>query len=368
MAGQVLTGVWAVARRGLLALAGAAVLSCGVGLAVPGCSMGYVLRSAYYQGELMAARRPVAEVRADGQLSPDQLAALDLIDDVKRHGEAMGLKPTRNYGTVALGWEREIWNVTACDPLAFQPETWWFPIVGRVPYLGYFKVEHARETEQRLRAEGLDVYARTAGAYSTLGWFRDPILPGMLEWEEFDLADTVLHELAHATLWVPGSVHFNESFASFVGEEAAFAYLQQKYGPDSAPVLAARQEFEDVARWRQLQRDLVAELDAVYSDAALTDAQKLERKAALFAALPDRVQLAGFHAPERFLRAASNGTWNNARLVQFKTYNTNRGAFEAILRRNNGDLLAFMADVGDIARGADDPFAALERAAAAAAP
>lgn len=351
-------------RRGALAVLGLIALTLGIGMTLPGCRVGYVVRSAWYQGELLASRRPIEEVRASGELSSAQLHALDLVDEVKAYGERMGLKPTRNYGTVAWGWDRQIWNVTACDPLAFRPETWWFPIVGRVPYLGYFKVEHARETEARLRAEGLDVYARTAGAYSTLGWFRDPILPGMLEWDEFDLADTVLHELAHATLWVPGSVHFNESFANFVGEEAAFQYLKDKYGPESPPVVAARQEFEDLARWRALQQALVGELDAVYQDAALSDAQKLERKAALFASLPERVSAAGFHTPDRFLRAATQGTWNNARLVQFKTYNTNRGAFEAVLARHNGDLLAFMREVGEITRGADDPFAALEAATA----
>ena len=88
--------------------------------------------------------------------------------------------------------------------------------MGRVPYLGFFRRKDAEPWIRRLENQGYETYIRTAGAYSTLGWFEDPVLPGMLKWSDYRLADTVLHELAHATVWIKGSVKFNESFASFV--------------------------------------------------------------------------------------------------------------------------------------------------------
>lgn len=338
---------------------------CGLSLiAGAGCHAGYILKSGYFQAELLASREPIDEVRASGALTPEQLAALDLIADVKAFGEQLGLAPTRNYGTIAAGWDRTIWNVSGCEPLAFEARTWWFPIVGRVPYLGFFRVEDADRVVAKLEKRQLDAYKRTAGAYSTLGWFRDPILPEMLGWDEFDLADTVLHELAHATVWVPGSVSFNESFASFVGEEAAFRYLADRHGPDSEQVVQARYAFEDYETWRALQQALYRDLEALYADPTLSDAVKTERKAALFASFPERVSVAPLHDPPRFVAAAGRGTWNNARLIQFKTYNSKRDRFEALLASVDGDLLRFMERVREVTQGARDPYAAVEAATA----
>lgn len=331
-------------------------------LLLAGCRPGYVVKSAWFQAGLLARRQKIERVETRGELDDKQRAALEVVAEAKAFGEKLGFAPTHNYGTIAVGWDRTIWTVSGCDPLAFHPATWWFPIVGRVPYLGYFRASDADRQLTRIQGEGLDAYKRTAGAYSTLGWFRDPILPEMLTWSEADLAETVLHELAHATVWVKGSVSFNESFASFVGEEASFRFLDDKYGPQSPQALGARADFEDYQRWRELERALYEDLNAVYTDPSLSDDEKLARKAALFADFPRRVSEGGMHDPERWVSAAGRGTWNNARLVQFQTYNDHRSAFEALLSRHDGDLLAFMLDVREITRKGGSPYAAVERA------
>jgi len=340
---------------------GALMATLGLSTVIPGCKVGYVVKSSWFQAELLASRVPVEKVRAREQLSTEQLAALDTIADVKAYGAEVGLSATDNYGTIAWGWDRTIWNVSACDPLAFEPETWWFPVVGRVPYLGFFREEDARRQADKLGAKGADVYVRTAGAYSTLGWFRDPILMGMLDWGTYSLADTVLHELAHATVWIPGSVGFNESFANFVGEEAAFRYLDHRFGPTSELSVRARQRFEDLALWRVLQHTLYTDLEILYAETDRPEAERLAAKQAIFDSLHDRVDDAGFHDADRFHRAVDRNTWNNARLIQFKTYNNKRPVFEALLERNNSDLLAFMHDTDRIVRAHDDlpPFEAL---------
>jgi predicted aminopeptidase len=340
---------------GLLILVAAA-------LALSSCSAGYVLRSAWYQAELLGSRVPIEKVRSSGRLTPAQLQALDVVQDVKAFGREIGLHATRNYETVAVGFDHHLYNVSASAPLSFTSKTWWFPIVGRVPYLGYFNEKDARRSAARLEGQGYDVYIGQTGAYSTLGWFRDPILPSMLDWDEFDLADTILHELTHATVWVPGGVAFNESFASFVGEEGAFRYLESRHGRDSAAYRQARFRFEDDATWNRVLHELYVDLDAVYRDASLDVPAKRARKASLLASLPDRVARAPFHDPAPYDRAARRGPWNNARLALFRTYHSDRPAFENVLAQCRGDLICFTSRIHEIASHGE-PFAALRRAA-----
>jgi len=255
-----------------------------------------------------------------------------------------------------------VWNVNIAPALSLDPMTWWFPIVGRVSYRGYFHEPPARRYAAHFAKEGWDVYVDGIETYSTLGWFKDPILPSMLDWEEFDLADTILHELTHATLWVKGGVPFNESFASFVGEEGAFRYLEARYGKDSEVYARARWRFEDDEEWHAVLRRLFLDLAAVYTNPSLTDGEKRTRKAALLAELPSRVGATPLHERARFDRAARDGRWNNARLALFKTYHTSRPAFATILRASDGDLLRFIERVRQIAaRG--DPFTELAREA-----
>jgi len=330
---------------------------------IPGCGVGYVVRSAYFQAELLHSRTPIHEVRESGTLSPKHHAALDRIADVKSYGAQIGLKATENYETIAADWNRTIWNMSACPSLSFQPVTWRFPIVGKVPYLGFFRREDADKWVDRMESQGHEVYVRTAGAYSTLGWFRDPVLPGMLEWDDQRLADTVLHELAHATLWIKGSVKFNESFASFVGETASFRYLENRFGSDSDTYTNAIAFHQDLARWRTILRSLYQDLDAVYSDPTKTDTEKLSERTLLYSSLSERVKSANLAHEERFLEAVEKGPWNNARLVQYRTYNHKREWFQIVLDQEGGDLLGFIEAIGRITKNSDNPFEALEHAA-----
>ena len=352
------------ARRRLFQGLMLAILTAGTSAFIPGCGVGYVVRSAYFPAELLNSREPIKDLRSQEIFDERELRALDRIKDVKAFGAEIGLKSTENYDTFAADWDKKIWNLSACEELAFEPKRWTFPVVGRVPYLGFFRREDAEPWIQRLEKQGYETYIRTAGAYSTLGWFEDPVLPGMLKWSDYRLADTVLHELAHATVWIKGSVKFNESFASFVGEVGAFQYLEARFGSESEMVIRARRDHEDVQRWRALLRDLYADLDRVFANNQLTDVEKRTAKEALFSSLPSRVIDADFHRPERFMKAVEKGPWNNARLVQYKTYNHNRDYFEALFEREGRNLLAFMGRVETLTKGQRDPFKAIAAGAA----
>ena len=246
-------------RRLTFAILIALISGC---LSVP--KLRYLLVQAYFQVELLARRTPLDTAFNNGDIPEKYADKLQVIRQVKRFGESIGLEATDNYDTIAVGWNRTIWNVSASRPDRFAPKRWWFPITGSVPYLGYFRQQDARLAEQQLQRSGFDVYVRTAGAYSTLGWFRDPILPAMLRWSEYSLASTLLHELAHATLWIPGSIKFNESFANVVGERAGLQYLAHTYGPESDELNKALQQLEDRARYRELLHELYKNLDTLY--------------------------------------------------------------------------------------------------------
>ena len=323
------------------------------------CGIGYVVSSSYHQMALLWSKVPVEDARASGELTPKQLDALDVIADVRAFGSEMGLSATENYSAIALDWDRTIWNVSGCAPDRFEAKTWWFPIVGRVPYLGFFSEEDVREKALDIGAEDMDVYVRKVAAYSTLGWFEDPILVPMLSWREFDIARLILHELTHATLWLPSDVNFNESFANFVGDVAAERYMAARHGVEGKPYLDALAGRSDQKRWRDLLHRLYQDLDALYSKDGTTRAERLEGKKAIFAMLIRRVEEAGFRRPEPYLRSAREGTWNNARMIQFRAYNQDEALFRAVLNEVGGDIVALIFRVGELVDGADDPRQAL---------
>ncbi len=345
-------------RLGLFLLAGLAAATL-----LPSCGARYVAVSAVYQAEMLARREPVDELLATGTLSAGEEQRLRLFQEVKAFGRDIGLSATDNYSGYSRSWSRTIWNVSACPPLSFEPRTWWFPIVGTVPYLGYFSSEEAHTARVRLEDEGYEVHMRVVNAYSTLGWFQDPILPAMMSWTEPQVAETVLHELAHATLWIPGSVAFNESFANVVGQAAGDQFLAHKYGGDSKEVADARETDADWLAFRDILQGLYGELDAVYTG-TLPEPEKVRRKEELYASLDDRVLESAIRNKPRYLQVVRTQTWNNPRLMQFRTYNSGEAEFAALMASSNGDIPTFITRVRELTRGQADPFAALRAAVA----
>ncbi len=330
---------------------------------LPGCGAGYVLRSGYYQMDLLAHRVPVEDALRSRDFTARERASFYVIRDAKAFGREIGLSGTANYDTIAHDWDHAIWNVSASHPARFENKTWSFPIVGTVPYLGFFREDQARELGAELAHEGYDVYVRTAGTYSTLGWFEDPILRPMLSWSRYWLANVVLHEMTHATVWIPGSVNFNESFANFVGDVAAFRYLESRFGPDSPEFQLAQADLADGEEWTRLLLGLYGDLERVYEDSALAVEEKLARKRVVLGTLLERVDSSAIHDKAGYRAVVALGPWNNARLAQFRTYNDDRPAFQALLDAHNGDLQSFMRAVAEVTADREDPYEALREAA-----
>lgn len=307
------------------------------GAASSGCfTVRYLSQAAGGQLAMLHDARPIDEVLADPQTPPRVRALLARVEGVKDWGQAQGLKPTRNYDRyVDLHRPAAAWIVQACAPLAFEVQRWQFPIVGSVPYLGFFDVAEARRFAAELAASApLDVDVRGASAYSTLGWFRDPVLSTMLgQGGEAlgDLVNVILHESVHATLYVRNQSAFDESLASFVADRLTLQWLREKRGPESADTTAwvgAQQASQ--ARLAKL-RAAWLELDALYRSSA-PEADKRREKLRILGALQAAL------GASRLL--------NNAALAGFKAYSTGAAAFTALLEACGGKWPRFFAALG----------------------
>lgn len=286
-----------------------------------GCTtVGYLWQAAGGQCTIATTGRPLDEVIADPETPEELRELLEEVGSMKRFAVASGLEPTPNYSEyVELGRPHVVVVTSAAEPLRFEGKRWWFPIVGTVPYLGWFDKADALYYARELEEEGWDVDVRGAAAYSTLGWFEDPILSSMLSPGDpagvGDLANTVLHESVHATYYVPSQSSFNESLASFVGDQLTLEYLEDRFGPGS-PELRSYLEGEAraVVRTERLHRAFL-DLERLYAS-DLSDAEKLAAKARYLAAL--RVEI-------DFARPI-----NNATLMNFKTYHAGDEPFEEL--------------------------------------
>lgn len=226
----------------------------------------YGARQGAGQMKIVWNARPVKEFLEDPQF-PDSLKdRLRLIDVIRKYAiDSLGLKDTENYKTMYdQRGEEVMWVVTACEPFHLRPKMWDFPVVGSVPYKGFFSKEKAQAEARKLKEQGYDVSIRNPGGWSTLGWFTDPILSNMLDRGDGDLASLIIHEMVHATLWVPDSVEFNENLASFIADTASYDFLKFEYGDSSKEYRQYVYEDQD---YRKLSAHVLRganKLDSVY--------------------------------------------------------------------------------------------------------
>ena len=323
-----------------------------------GCFLPYVLTQGYYQAELICGARPVEKVILDPKISQHDRQQLEIVRGLKRYSIShMGMIESSNYSTINPNWHRSLYVVSACKELSFEPYIWNFPIIGSVPYLGHFKEQDAIDAENALKAKGYDTMLRQVAAYSTLGFFNDPIWPQMLKRSVHSLAELILHELAHSTLYFNGQSDFNESFANFVGHVGALEFLERNYGAQSFEFTQANLYNLDDDHYAAWLGDLYDRLNKIYASSQ-DDGEKRKQKALELANAGTSFQLIGFKS-QAFMQFETPEL-NNAVLIMSKRYNTNLDDFEKLFISVNRNWTEFYRVLKTL-QGKADPFLELKK-------
>ena len=322
--------------------------------ALGGCGnpVEYYLQGVAGHFELVARARPLDEVVAssgDAGLR-ERLSRVGAIRAFA--SRELGLPDNGSFTRyVDLDRPYVVWNVFAAPEFSLVPRQWCFPVAGCVAYRGYFTESDARAEAARLAAEGFDVHVSGVPAYSTLGWFDDPVLSTFVRWREVELARLVFHELAHQVVYVMDDTSFNESFAVAVEEAGLARWLDaQRLRPDAATLATdARRAAALRADFRVLLAGTRDEVAAIYRGTT-PEAQKRQDKAAAFAALATgySAMKARWGGSLPYDRWFANGA-NNAGLVALGLYADRVGQFAALLAAEGGDLPRFYRRVRELA-------------------
>jgi predicted aminopeptidase len=309
--------------------------------ALSGCTtLGYYGQAVSGQLSVLARARPIVEVLDDPAVTPDVKARLRQVQAAREFAvTALGLPDNDTYTRYAdLERRFALWNVFATPELSLVPKQWCPLLAGCMAYRSYFSQAAAERDAEQLRREGLDVYVGGVVAYSTTGWFDDPVYSTMLGYPEPELAGILFHELAHQQIFVPGDTTFNESFASMVEREGVRRWLAARGTPeDYAAYLERNQRREQFIALMQRYR---ARLEALYRSAANDDAKRAGKQSLFDELRQDYGALkqdwGGYSGYDRWME-----TLNNARFVSIGVYNDHIPALEALLVQHGGDLPAF---------------------------
>ena len=313
-------------------------------------SLPYYEQAINGQMQILQNQQPISDLIEDPDTSPGLRDKLIFIQSAREFAEKELLLPVNDHylSYVELNRPFVVWNVFAAPELSLTPETWCFPIVGCVVYRGYFKEEDARRFGDALAEEGFDVYIGGAIAYSTLGWFDDPVLSTFINLGASDTAALIFHELAHGLLYIPDDTAFNESFATAVEQEGLKRWQMSTNEPQGYA------DWQRKRRQRQQFTALVskyrARLQQVYESKLPTHAKR-SQKAAVFARMQSEFKTLKSHQPEMAVYSAwFKQPLNNAQLISVSTYNDWVPAFSKMLSDTGGDLKKFYEKCRQLAK------------------
>lgn len=301
----------------------------------------YLLRAGWEEAKILAAREDIVELVADSATPAALRARLQLVLEARAFAvDSLGLPAEESFTQYTqLARDTLVLVLSGARRDALVPKLWWFPVVGRLPYKGFFREADARAAVVALEAEGFDTYLRPASAFSTLGWFNDPLLSTTVRQDSVDLVDTVIHELLHNRYFAAGDAAFNESFANFVGGRGAERFFASRGDSVRARWAAAR--WSDERRlagfWAALYRDVDSLFRAQPGDSLR--ARRLQLRDSVYAAarhrLRDSVAPALQTIPPEY---AERVRLDNAALLARRLYLTDVEQFEMEFTRHGGDL------------------------------
>jgi len=308
----------------------------------------YGLRQGAGQAKVLWNAKPVDHYLQEKEFPDSLKQKLKLVGEIKKFAfDSLGINPSGSYSTLYDQKGQDIlWVVTAAAPFSLEAKEWSFPLLGAFSYKGFFDLSLASRQRNMLKNEGYDASIRTVNAWSTLGWFDDPILSNMLMRREGELANLIIHELTHGTLYVKDSVEFNENLASFIGDLGARKFLAYKYGVDS-------EKYKDYVLYQKDRKSFTAhflrganKLDSLYNRfTSLTEnSEKQKLKREMIEKILIDADTLELHDPERFNNSFTEFFPDNTFFMSFLRYRGNMDSLkEQYINEFNGDLQKFLA-------------------------
>jgi predicted aminopeptidase len=331
----------------------------------------YLARAGWEEAKILRHRRPIAEMVRDDSLPPVIRQKLQLVLDARAFArDSLGLEAKESFTTFTqLRSDTLVLVLSGVYPDQLKQKTWWFPIVGSVPYKGYFSLDHAKKAAADLKRDGFDAYLRPASAFSTLGWFNDPLVSTTLRADSIDLVNTVIHELTHNTYYAPGGATFNESFANFVGSRGAAAFFRSRGSLDAADEAEARWYDERLmgAFWGQLYKRVDSAFKAHPGDSNRT--RRIAVRDTIYQAARDTlIHIVGPRLRVIGPRVLERVRIDNASVMARRVYLTDVDLFDALWLREGRDTRRAIHRIIEIAKSdeAKKPFDALRRSLSSA--
>ena len=305
-----------------------------------GCQVPYMIESAWTHLKIMSSKQDIEKALQDPNLPEEWKAKLNLALEVRPYIEGLGLKITKNYQSFVDLKRPYISHLLIVAPeYSLKPKKWWFPIVGSFPYKGFHNPDKALRAAEIFKKQKMDTYIRGVSAYSTLGWFTDPILSTMMRYSDEDLVETIIHESVHATIFVKDSVDFNEQLAVFLAKKATLSYYKEKSETMYKKIIKD-QKNEDI--YNEFLMICYKKVKTFYKD---KDNRTPEKKAQLFQYLKDDYR-------NEYVRVITDRRYdsfldrdlNNAFFAANRTYHMNQMKFEKVFEEESKkDIKAFIA-------------------------
>ena len=310
------------------------------------CQLGYYFRSAKNQIGMMSSRIPIDEALSSEKLSHEQKRKIELSQNARIYAfEKLQLKKTDNYNSyIDLGRPYVSWVVHAAEKWQMKNFEWKYPIVGSMPYKGFFTEKEAEDEATIMNDQGYDTYVRGVSAYSTLGWFTDSLLSSMLRYKDHDLVNTIIHEITHTTLYVKNNADFNERLAVFIGNKGTEMFYKDFEGADSSTLKTIAAENEDDHLFSEFISRELKDLEQWYKDngSVRNNEVREERLQQVFKNFETQLKP---NLKTNSYNKFTKEKMNNAYLGVYKTYMQNLNDFEEAYKRYNSDLLKFIEAV-----------------------
>ncbi len=341
------------------------VIGIGIFLLVllSGCStVAYVTRLGIGQAKVLLLSRSNEEVFKDHSVSQKTKDRIKFVLEVKQYAEeGIGLKRTGNYSRYFKVDSQGLLHViSACPKDSLNPYQWNFPIVGRMSYKGFFSLKEAQKERERLERAGFDTHMGRAWAYSTLGWFKDPIFSSMLDGTGAIIAQIVIHELTHTTIFIEDHLDFNEQMATFIGNQGAIDFFAARYGKDSPDYWNARNMFDDELIFGKFIEDVRESLRELYSSSLSRD-RKLQLRERIFRKAKEDFRGLKVKFKTRLYFGFEDEALNNATLLSYWQYAGGLELFKGLHHSLHEDLRKVIAFLKEVERLRRDPRELVQR-------